>query len=70
MVDFGDGADRIDVSALGVAGYAAIRSRITEEPWQGETSTKIDLGTSGGGTVALYDVRRSSIDASDFVFAE
>ena len=70
VVDFGDGADRIDVSALGVAGYAAIRSRITEEPWQGETSTKIDLGTSGGGIVALYDVRRSSIDASDFVFAE
>ena len=70
VMDFRDGEDRIDVSALGVAGYAALRSRITEEPWQGETSTKIDLATNGGGIVMLRGLRRSSIDASDFVFAE
>ena len=70
VVDFRDGMDLLDISALGVSNYAAIQSSITEGMWQGRTSTKIDLTAHGGGTVALYGVRRSSIGASDFVFSE
>ena len=70
VVDFEDGRDLLDISALGVANYAAIQGSITEGMWQGRTSTKVDLTAHGGGTVALYDVWSSSIGASDFVFSE
>ena len=67
--DFEDGKDRIDVSALNLAGYAAIQNRITETPYyDNRISARIDLTGHGGGIIILQAVRRSSLSAADFTF--
>ena len=67
--DFEDGKDRIDVSALNVANYAAIQNRITESPYHdNRLSARIDLTGHGGGTIILYAIRRASLSAADFTF--
>ena len=66
--DFESGRDSIDVSALNVANYAAIRNLITEISHNDQISARIGLTGHGGGTVILYKVRRASLSAADFTF--
>ena len=65
IVDFGDGGDRIDLSAFaGIAGFRDLT--ITAD----EAAAVIDLTSYGGGVIRLEDTDAGDLGAADFVFYE
>ena len=65
VVDFADGEDRIDLSALaGIAGFDDLQIA------NYANTAVIDLTSHGGGTIRLEDTAADNLDAEDFVFYE
>ena len=63
ILDFTDGDDTIDLSALtDITGFSDLT--ITQEG----TTAVIDLSSQGGGTIRLDDTAVSDLDAADFTF--
>ena len=65
VVDFADGEDRIDLSALeGIEGFDDLQVDSYAN------TTVIDLTSYGGGTIRLEDTAADKLDAADFAFYE
>ena len=65
VTDFGDGRDKIDLSALeGIAGFEDLNIETYG------TTTVIDLPCCGGGLIRLEGIVADDLDATDFVFYE
>lgn len=67
ITDFGDGADKLDISSLNVDGWSEIVHSDAIQEFGG--GTLIDLGELGGnGSIYLQGVDASDLSGSDFIF--
>ena len=63
IIDFTDGADRIDLEYFHLAeGYDDVSARAVSG------GVRIDLSAHGGGTILLENFDLADLDASDFLF--
>ena len=62
ITDFTSGRDLIDLTALGVRGFAAVSARSVPG------GVRLDLSDQGGGTILLRGLDIDDLDAGDFLF--
>ena len=68
VTDFQNGADRVDISALGVQDFAELNTTFGALS-QDTDGVVIDLAAAGGsGSIRLVGVTLADMDASDFIF--
>ena len=63
IVDFTDGEDMLDLSALGLSGFGDVSAEAVDG------GVMIDLSAMGGGTIMLENFALADLDASDFMFS-
>jgi Ca2+-binding RTX toxin-like protein len=65
VADFANGKDRLDLSAIGFASFAAVAAKASDTA----AGMLIDLADFGGGTVLLADFTKAQFNAADVILA-
>ncbi len=63
IVDFTDGEDMLDLSAMGLSGFGDVSAEAVDG------GVMLDLSAHGGGTIMLENFALADLDASDFMFS-